>query len=195
MYGCRRVQRQVVLMVVLRRIERPPRLDGGDDLPVEHPRLAELVDVGLRHLRLRRILRKDRRAILRARVRPLPVQLRRIVRHREIDLQQLAIADLFRIERHRHRFGVPGARRSRPPGSAPSPPRRRHSRRPRSSRRSRAGTPPAPPRSSPRRAPPSRCLPAAGSSSAGAGIAIPSCAPAGTTAMAPSPATTSAATP
>ena len=38
----------------------------------------------------------------------LPVELRRIVRHREEDLQQLAVGDLGRVVDNLHALGVPG---------------------------------------------------------------------------------------
>ena len=41
-------------------------------------------------------------------VRALTIQLRRIVRDGEEDLQQPSVADLARVEDHLHRFGVPG---------------------------------------------------------------------------------------
>ena len=103
------MQRQVVLMVALGRIERPAGLDGGDDLGAEHLRLVELLDIGLGDLGLRLGRREDGRAILRADIRALAVELGRIVRDREIDLQQAAEAHLARIVGHAHRFGVPGA--------------------------------------------------------------------------------------
>src|ERR1700682_1569480 len=58
---------------------------------------VELRDIGLSNLLLLVGSGEDRRAILRAAVRALPVQLRRVVRHREEDLQDLAVADLLRV--------------------------------------------------------------------------------------------------
>ncbi len=46
---------------------------------------------------------------MRARVGSLVVQLGRVMRHREINLQDGAVGNLLRIERHLHRLGVAGA--------------------------------------------------------------------------------------
>ena len=75
-------------------------------------RRVELRDVVLRDLRLLCALRKNLRAILRAAVRALTVELRRVVRDREIDLQDLAVGHLMRVEGHLHAFGVAGAARA-----------------------------------------------------------------------------------
>src|SRR5882672_5898425 len=92
--GLVRVQRQVVLVIVLRRIERLQRADLGHDRLLVDLGGVELGDIGLRHLLLLVIGGEDRRAILRAGVGALAVQLGRVVHDREKDLQDLAIADL-----------------------------------------------------------------------------------------------------
>src|SRR5262245_5849765 len=48
----RGVERQEILVVALRRIERAARFDPGDDGPVEDVGLVQLPDVGLRDVRL-----------------------------------------------------------------------------------------------------------------------------------------------
>src|SRR6185312_17193684 len=51
---------------------------------------------------------KDRRAITRADIGALAIDLGRIMRHREIDLQDAAIGDAMRIEGDLHGFGMAG---------------------------------------------------------------------------------------
>src|SRR6266403_4383119 len=88
------VQRQVVLMIGLRRIKRFQRADLGHDRLLVDLGGVELGDIGLRNLLLFVAGGKDRRAILRAGVRALAVQLRRVVHDGEEDLQDLAIRNL-----------------------------------------------------------------------------------------------------
>src|SRR5262249_60947808 len=82
------------------------------DRPLVDARLVELRDVVLRDLLLRFALRENLRAILRAGVGPLAVELRRIVRDGEVDLQDLAVGDFAPVERHAHAFGVGRAARA-----------------------------------------------------------------------------------
>ena len=72
---------------------------------------------------------EDRRAILRPGIRALPIELGRIVDHREENLQQPSVADLARVVGNLHRFRVPGSCRCSPLRSPPSSCRRPHSRR------------------------------------------------------------------
>src|SRR5258708_14706517 len=102
------VQRQVVLMIGLRRIKRFQRADLGHDRLLVDLGGVELADLGLRDLLLFVAGGKDGRAILRARVRALTVQLGRIVRHRKKDLQDLAIADFLRVVFDLDGLGVAG---------------------------------------------------------------------------------------
>ena len=88
-----RVQLEEVLVVGLGRIERLQRHDRRHDRPREDLRVSQLLDVRRRDLLLLVVDVEDRRAILRAVVRPLPIQLRRVVRDGEEDLQQLAVGD------------------------------------------------------------------------------------------------------
>src|SRR5580700_8451350 len=103
---------QIILMVVFGREEFLAGLDLGDDRRVERMRLVELTDIGLGDLCLFRIEGEDRRAVLGADVRALAVQFGRIVRHREINLQNAAVADLPRIIGNAYRLRVTGAART-----------------------------------------------------------------------------------
>ena len=80
-------------MILLGRIESAVRLDSGNDVGLERVRLVELGDVGPRDLHLLGVDGKNRRAVLRAGIRSLPIELGRIMRHREIDLQDVPVAD------------------------------------------------------------------------------------------------------
>ncbi len=51
-------------MIILGRIEVPAGFDLGDDRSIKHARLAELRDVGLGKMRLLRIGRENRGAVL-----------------------------------------------------------------------------------------------------------------------------------
>ena len=91
MYGLVRVQRQVVLVIVLGHVERPvPGSIVVAMSPAVDPRGVELGDVGLSDLGLGGVLREDGRAVLRAGVGTLAVELGGVVGDREEDLQQLA---------------------------------------------------------------------------------------------------------
>ena len=102
------MQRQVILMVGLRRKKNLQRSDLGHDRLAVDLGGVELGDIGVCDLLLLVGRGEDRRAILRAGVRSLAVQLGRVVRDREEDLQQLAVADLLRVVFDLHGFGVPG---------------------------------------------------------------------------------------
>jgi hypothetical protein len=97
-----------VLVVGLGREEGLVHLDFGDDGGVKDAGLVELADIGLGGIGLCGAGREDRRPVLRADIRPLAVQLGRVVRDREEDLQQLPIADLLWVEGHLDGLGVPG---------------------------------------------------------------------------------------
>src|SRR4030095_9692740 len=73
--GLVRVQRQIVLVIVFRRIERVELVDLGRDPLLVALRRMELGDVGLRHFFLLVIGEEDRRAILRADIGALAVEL------------------------------------------------------------------------------------------------------------------------
>ena len=66
-------------MIVLGRVKGLERLERGDDRSRKQLRLVEFGDVALRDLLLLVVGDEDRRAVLRALVRPLVVQLGRIV--------------------------------------------------------------------------------------------------------------------
>src|SRR4051794_2904872 len=95
-------------MIGLGRVKTAARLDPGDDLCREHAHLAELRDVSLGDAGLLRRLRKDRRAVLTSDIGSLSIELRRVVRHREIDLQDAAVAYPLRVEGNPHRLGMTG---------------------------------------------------------------------------------------
>ena len=102
------MKRRIVLVIILRRIERLQRHHLGHDRLGKHFGFVELRDVRFRDLLLLVVAVENHRAILRAIVRPLPVQLRGIVGHREKHPQQFSIGDLRRIVCNLHRFGVAG---------------------------------------------------------------------------------------
>ena len=87
-------------------IKTPAGLDPRDNRPIERVRLVELRDIGLRRRGLLIADRENCRAILGSRVRSLAVQLRRIMSHGEIDLQDAAVTDLAGIEGDLHRFSM-----------------------------------------------------------------------------------------
>src|SRR5262249_15455509 len=104
--------REEVLMIGLGGIEGAAGFEGGDDLAAEAARLAQLVDIRLGDARLLLAGREDGRAILRADIRTLAIELRGIVHHREVDLQQAAIAHLARVVDDADGFGMTGAPRA-----------------------------------------------------------------------------------
>src|SRR5260370_41725331 len=103
-----RMPREERLMIVLRRVELTIRLDLCHDGSVEDARLIELPNIGLGTPRLLRIRRKDGRAVLRADIRTLAIELGRIMGDREVDLQDSSIADLAGIKCDPHGFRVAG---------------------------------------------------------------------------------------
>ena len=107
-----RVQRQKVLVVFFRRIEAFQWLDLRRDRPAERAGMVELLDIGFRQLHLARACREYGRAVLRSGIGALAAPLRRIMRHREEDAQQLAGRDHARIIGDLDQFrmaGAPGA--------------------------------------------------------------------------------------
>ena len=87
-----------ILMIPFGRVKRMTRLDLGNDGTVEGVRLIELINIGLGDLCLLRVNGKDGRAILRADIGSLTVEFRTIVSDREIDLENLGIADRSRVK-------------------------------------------------------------------------------------------------
>ena len=100
------IQRRVILVMRLGGIEAAQRLDARDDRRVERLRGGELGDIGFGDALLLVALGEDFGTILRARVRALVIELGRVVRDREIDLQDRSIADDMRIERDLDGFRV-----------------------------------------------------------------------------------------
>ena len=98
------------------------------------------------------------------------VELGRVVRYREEDLQELAVGHLGRVEGHLDRFRMAGRLGADLAVGRDCRRCRRHSRQWRFPRPRRAGRRPGCPRSSRRRRSPSRCPAVAGSSTAGGGM-------------------------
>src|ERR1700676_301207 len=76
-----RIPDQKILVVGLGRIEALQRIDTRDDPVAEHVGLIQLGNIRQRSLLLGLVSEEDLRAILRAGVRTLPIQLGGIVRH------------------------------------------------------------------------------------------------------------------
>ena len=99
---------QIVLMVGLRIVEPLQRHDLGDDGAPEHARCLELGDVAVGHALLVGVGIEDGRTVLRAGIRPLPVQFRRVMRDGKEHLQELPVADARRVVENMHRLGMAG---------------------------------------------------------------------------------------
>ena len=100
------VQRQVILVVGLGIKERLVQFHRGDDAFAKNACLVQLGNIGPDDARLFGILGKHGRTVLRAAVRPLPVELRWVVRDRKIDLQQLRKTHLSRVKANAHGLGM-----------------------------------------------------------------------------------------
>src|SRR5258708_1482618 len=101
-----RVLREEILMIVLGRVELPIRLDLCHDGRVEDARLVELRNIGLGNPGLLRIRRKDGRAILRADIRTLAIELGWVMGDREIDLHDSSITVLSALKIDHNAFIV-----------------------------------------------------------------------------------------
>lgn len=77
-----------------------------DDAPAENACLIQLRNTGPGEAGLFGVLRKHGRAVLRTVVRPLPVELRWVVRDRKVDLQQLRKTHLPWVEADAHGLGM-----------------------------------------------------------------------------------------
>src|SRR5689334_17800712 len=97
---------QVVLMIVLRRVKGPVLLDPGYDCGIEHASLVKLGNIGLRGCGLLGAGGENRRAILRAGIGSLPVELRWIVCDGKENLQDLAVTYLLGIKHDAHGLGM-----------------------------------------------------------------------------------------
>src|SRR5215813_1976301 len=104
----RRMPEEKVLMVGLGGVEGAESVHTSDDGPGECLALLELGDVRLRDPPLRFVGVEDAGSILAADIGSLAVELGGIVDNREVDLEHLAIRQLFRIETDLHRLGMPG---------------------------------------------------------------------------------------
>ena len=95
-------------MIPFRPIEAFQRNHLRDNRALEDMRLVQFFDVLLGDLFLLFIDVENRRTILRANVVVLAVQRSRVVSHREVDLEQLAVSDPGRIVRNPERLRVTG---------------------------------------------------------------------------------------
>src|SRR5262250_1277416 len=98
----------IVLMVSLSSIERLQRGDLGDDGSRKDLRLLQLRNVRLGNPLLLIVSIENDGSVLSAFIRPLTIQLCRIMGHGEEDLQQLSVGDSRRIVLKLYRFRVPG---------------------------------------------------------------------------------------
>ncbi len=96
----------VVLMIFLGFIERAECDDLSYDGPSENFSLIQLINVGLCNALLVFVSIKDSRAIVRTLVRPLPIQLGRVMGHGKEHLEELTIRDLRWIIGNLDRFGM-----------------------------------------------------------------------------------------
>src|SRR3989442_11052432 len=99
---------EVALVVLLGAVEGRRRRDLGDDRPAEAPRRLAARLRGARRRLLRGGVEEDRRAVLRADVGALAVQLGRVVVLPE-HVEQLLVGDARRVVLHLHGPGVAGA--------------------------------------------------------------------------------------
>ena len=119
------MHRRIILVIPLRRIKRLQRHHLRHNRLPKNFRLIQLRNVSLGNLLLLIIPVENHRPVLRAFIRPLPVHLRRIERHREEHPQQLSISHLRRIVNNLHRLRMSGLARCSPshnPDSSPSRP-------------------------------------------------------------------------
>src|SRR5205807_2444104 len=105
------VEFEILLMVVLRLVEGLRRRHLGDDRVAPDPGGRQVPDHLLGGGLLGVAVVEDRRAILRALVRTLPVERGRVV-HREERVEDLPERDDLRVEGDLDRLGVPGAPRA-----------------------------------------------------------------------------------
>ena len=93
-------------MIGFRWIEHIQWLHLRHDRSTENLRLIQLIDICLSNPLLIGAVEKDCRAVLRPDIRPLPIQLGRVVGDREKDLQNLSVRNLPGIETNLDSFGT-----------------------------------------------------------------------------------------
>ena len=93
-------------MVSLGIKERFVQFHRRDDAPAENACPIQLSNIGPGYAGLFGVLRKHGRAVLRTVVRPLPVELRWIVRDRKLNLKQLRKTHLSWVEADAHCLGM-----------------------------------------------------------------------------------------
>src|SRR3954451_2018890 len=103
-----RVVQRVVLVVVLSTVEALQGRNLSNDATLKHFRTIQLRDISIRNPLLIITDIKDRRAIRRAYIWPLPVELRGIVGHGKEDAQEFAVGNLGGIVNHFNGLGMPG---------------------------------------------------------------------------------------
>src|SRR5258708_4387522 len=96
-------------MVLLSGVEAGERVDLRHDGPGIDLRLVELLNVGFGNALLLVRCVEDGGPVLRAFVRSLAVELRRVMRNGEVDLKQFAERNTGRIEGDPDRLGMAGA--------------------------------------------------------------------------------------
>ena len=94
------------MVVGLGLVELGIELDRGHDRAGERAEVVEQLDVRLGGAALVVVLREDRRAVLRADVVALPVQLGRVVGDGEEDLEELALRGARGVVGDANRLGV-----------------------------------------------------------------------------------------
>src|SRR6266498_3521150 len=95
-------------MVILCGVKRFQYSNLRDNRSLEDPGSVELRDIRLGDALLLRTRREDRRAVLRADVRPLVIALGRVMGHREEELEEFSVGNHPRIERDLDGLGMAG---------------------------------------------------------------------------------------
>src|SRR6185312_2281104 len=103
-----RVQGRIILVISLRGIKGLQRDDLRDNASMKHFGLSQLRDVGIGNTLLVGVRIRNHRAVLRAFVWALAVELRWVVDDGEEHLEQLAVRNLRRVKRHLYGFRVAG---------------------------------------------------------------------------------------
>src|SRR5204863_8446379 len=109
-----RVVQRVVLVVALSTVEALQGRNLSNDATLKHFRIVQLRDISIRNPLLIVTEIKDRRAIRRAYIWPLPVELRGIVGHGKEDAQQVAVGNFGGLVNHFNGLGMTGRFRRYP---------------------------------------------------------------------------------